>query len=222
MARPGVRRRAGDDLCCALGRALRARREALGFTQAALAARAHVDQSSVCQWEGGVTTMAARDVLLLAAALGTTAAVLLEEAWDAAAPCTRLAVPGPVARGPGTVRLRPPPHHRPEANRSAHRQVRAPDAPVEAGDLDGLARRLADAGLPAERAHWAAERLWWAAEEGVCQAAPQGTCRQRPVFAAARVDRAGKVFARALCAPHAKLLDHEWAVVGPGGEGVTS
>lgn len=213
MARAGVRRRAGDDLCCSLGRALRRHREAVGFSQSELARRARVDRRSVCQWEGGTTALPARDLLLLAAALGVPGPVLLEEAWDDAAPCTRLAVPGPPGPGVGPVRLRPAPRRPPGSTPPAGGWE---PPPVTLADLDGLARLLAEAGLPAERAQWAETKLLMAAEDGVCQAPPQGSCRLRPAVAAARVDRAGKVHARAVCGPHARLLDHEWVIVGPG------
>lgn len=220
MARPAVRRACQDDLCCSLGLVLRRAREATGLSQERLARQAGLARERVCQWEGGTAVMGARDLLIVAAALGVPAGRLLDEAWAAAAPCTRLAVPAPSPRLLRTQGVNGARSRSEEEAAEPPRPRRAQALPAagtdEAADLEGLARLLAEAGVPAWRAGRAADRLVWAAEDGACQA--RRGCPGRPALGAVRVDRAGKVFARVVCEEHARTADLDgWAVVAPPG-----
>lgn len=225
---------AGDELCCALGRAVRARREQAGLSQATLAGLVGARQTDVSLWENGVQTMGVRALVLVASAVGVTPGGLLDEGWSEMTPCARLALPSgragyrrparPAEGHPGDLgqaSLFPESRSGTTTTFTGPPRARAPEveepAPLAPGALGALARLLARAGVPAHRAPWAASLLEEAAAAGVCQVgARRGqSCEERPARLAVRVDRGGRVVARVLCGGHAACLDRRWVVVGP-------
>lgn len=213
---------AGDELCCALGRALRARREQAGLSQDMLAGLVGTGQALVSKWEGGQQAMSVAQLVLVASATGAAPGALLDEALAELAPCAGLALPSeragyrrPVRHQPATSAPNDAPKWR--SRDAAPEVVLEEPAPLAPGALDALAALLVRAGVPRGRAGWAASLLEEAAAAGVCQVgfSTGPGCDRRPSRLAVRVDRGGRVVARVLCEAHAARLDDRWAVVGP-------
>ena len=65
-----------DPILCAFGKNVRTFRERQGLTQVALAQKANIDRSYLCDVERGTRNISIQNIVRLATAMGTTAAKL--------------------------------------------------------------------------------------------------------------------------------------------------